>query len=98
MTDSGIVDGELAQRLSGQGTYVYHSPERNCVRHTSYRRATFDAFSGEQFDTLHEIVDEGELRKSIGRLIVKVAGTKEKAAAFCSAMATTIKNEGRRGR
>jgi hypothetical protein len=44
-------------------------------------------------DALHEIVDEGELRKSIMRLIVKVAGTKEKVAAFCSTMATMIKNE-----
>jgi hypothetical protein len=32
---------------------------------------------------LHEIVDEGELRKSISRLIVKLAGSKEKVAAFC---------------
>jgi hypothetical protein len=44
-------------------------------------------------DALHEIVDEGELRKSIVRLMVKVGGTKEKAAAFCSNMATMIKNE-----
>lgn len=44
-------------------------------------------------DALHEIVDKGELRKSILRLIVKVAGSKEKAAAFCSNMATMIKNE-----
>lgn len=44
-------------------------------------------------DALHEIVDEGELRKSIAKLIVKVAGTKEKVAAFCSTMATMIKNE-----
>jgi len=44
-------------------------------------------------DALHEIVDEGELRKSITRLIVKIAGNKEKVATFCSTMAAMIKNE-----
>jgi T5orf172 domain len=44
-------------------------------------------------DALHEIVDEGELRKSISRLIVKIASTKGNTATFCSTMAGMIKNE-----
>jgi hypothetical protein len=44
-------------------------------------------------DSFHDIVDEGELRKAISRLIFKLAGNKEKLASFCSTMATMIKNE-----
>lgn len=44
-------------------------------------------------DALTEIVDAGELRKSMTRLAVKLAGNKEKIASFCSQMETMIKNE-----
>jgi hypothetical protein len=44
-------------------------------------------------DAMHEIVDEGELRKSMARLIVKLGGSKDNIKRFCSTMSDMIKNE-----